>query len=96
MGYQENHWEEEEIQALLLTGQTISHFHSLPDERLTAESRFWTFCEGLPKDLEKMLHRLLGLFSEDLAMDLGTANTLIFKKKQGIVLNEPSVVAHQQ
>ncbi|MCU0578835.1 MAG: rod shape-determining protein [Desulfobacterota bacterium] len=40
-----------------------------------------------------MLHRLLGIFSEDLAMDLGTANTLIFKKKQGIVLNEPSVVA---
>ena len=40
-----------------------------------------------------MLHRLMGLFSEDLAMDLGTANTLILKKKQGIVLNEPSVVA---
>ncbi len=40
-----------------------------------------------------MLHRLLGIFSEDLAMDLGTANTLIFKKNQGIVLNEPSVVA---
>jgi rod shape-determining protein MreB len=40
-----------------------------------------------------MLRRLLGLFSEDLAMDLGTANTLIYKKKQGIVLNEPSVVA---
>ena len=35
----------------------------------------------------------MGLFSEDLAMDLGTANTLIYKKKQGIVLNEPSVVA---
>ncbi|RPH90437.1 MAG: rod shape-determining protein, partial [Desulfobacteraceae bacterium] len=40
-----------------------------------------------------MLRRLWGLFSEDLAMDLGTANTLIYKKKQGIVLNEPSVVA---
>ena len=40
-----------------------------------------------------MLRRILGLFSEDLAMDLGTANTLIYKKKQGIVLNEPSVVA---
>jgi rod shape-determining protein MreB and related proteins len=39
------------------------------------------------------LRRLFGLFSEDLAMDLGTANTLIFKKNQGIVLNEPSVVA---
>jgi rod shape-determining protein MreB len=36
---------------------------------------------------------LIGLFCEDLAMDLGTANTLIFKKKEGVVLNEPSVVA---
>ena len=40
-----------------------------------------------------MLRRIWGLFSEDLAMDLGTANTLIYKKNQGIVLNEPSVVA---
>jgi rod shape-determining protein MreB len=40
-----------------------------------------------------MLRKILGLFSEDMAMDLGTANTLIFKKHQGIVLNEPSVVA---
>ena len=36
--------------------------------------------------------RLLGLFSKDLAMDLGTANTLIYVKKEGIVLDEPSVV----
>jgi rod shape-determining protein MreB len=40
-----------------------------------------------------MFRKLTGLFSEDLAMDLGTANTLIFKKNQGVVLNEPSVVA---
>ncbi|HMK65638.1 MAG TPA: rod shape-determining protein [Thermodesulfobacteriota bacterium] len=40
-----------------------------------------------------MLRKLWGLFSEDMAMDLGTANTLIFKKHGGIVLNEPSVVA---
>ena len=40
-----------------------------------------------------MLSRIWGLFSEDMAMDLGTANTLIYKKNQGIVLNEPSVVA---
>ena len=33
------------------------------------------------------------LFSKDLAMDLGTANTLIYQKGKGIVLNEPSVVA---
>jgi len=37
--------------------------------------------------------RLLSLFSKDLAMDLGTANTLIYVKKEGVVLDEPSVVA---
>ena len=36
---------------------------------------------------------LLGLFSSDLAIDLGTANTLVFVKGRGIVLREPSVVA---
>jgi rod shape-determining protein MreB len=40
-----------------------------------------------------MFDTLLGLFSRDMAMDLGTANTLIYIKGQGIVLNEPSVVA---
>ena len=39
------------------------------------------------------LRDLLGIFSKDLAMDLGTANTLIYQQGQGIVLNEPSVVA---
>ena len=34
-----------------------------------------------------------GLFSQDIAIDLGTANTLIYVKGKGIVLNEPSVVA---
>jgi rod shape-determining protein MreB len=36
---------------------------------------------------------LLGLFSNDLAIDLGTANTLVYMKGKGIVLHEPSVVA---
>ncbi len=40
-----------------------------------------------------MLFRLLGWLSSDLAIDLGTANTLVYVKGQGIVLNEPSVVA---
>ena len=40
-----------------------------------------------------MLSRLLGLFSTQLAMDLGTANTLMYTRAGGIVLNEPSVVA---
>ena len=37
-------------------------------------------------------HKILGLFSNDLAIDLGTANTLVFVKGKGIVCNEPSVV----
>ena len=40
-----------------------------------------------------MFGRILGLFSNDLSIDLGTANTLIYVKDKGIVLNEPSVVA---
>ena len=36
---------------------------------------------------------ILGKFSSDLAIDLGTANTLVYMKGKGIVLNEPSVVA---
>jgi rod shape-determining protein MreB and related proteins len=43
-----------------------------------------------------MFRRLLGLFSSDLAIDLGTANTLIYVPGRGIVLNEPSVVAIRQ
>ena len=39
---------------------------------------------------------LNGYFSNDLAIDLGTANTLIWVRGQGIVLNEPSVVAIRQ
>ncbi len=34
-----------------------------------------------------------GLFSTDIAIDLGSANTLIYVKGKGIILNEPSVVA---
>jgi len=40
-----------------------------------------------------MLKRILGYFSNDLAIDLGTANTLIYVRDRGIILNEPSVVA---
>ena len=40
-----------------------------------------------------MFSRLLGMMSADMAIDLGTANTLVYVKGQGIVLNEPSVVA---
>ena len=40
-----------------------------------------------------MFNRFRGMFSNDLSIDLGTANTLIYARDQGIVLNEPSVVA---
>lgn len=40
-----------------------------------------------------MLSKLFGLFSSDMAIDLGTANTLVYVRGRGIVLNEPSVVA---
>ena len=40
-----------------------------------------------------MFKRLLGFFSNDLAVDLGTANTLVYVRDKGIILNEPSVVA---
>ncbi len=40
-----------------------------------------------------MFSRFRGMFSNDLSIDLGTANTLIYVRDQGIVLNEPSVVA---
>ncbi len=40
-----------------------------------------------------MLKRVFGFFSNDLAIDLGTANTLIYVRGKGIVLDEPSVVA---
>lgn len=42
------------------------------------------------------LNRFYGLVSNDLAIDLGTANTLIYIKNEGVVCNEPSVVAVQK
>ena len=40
-----------------------------------------------------MLNKIIGVLSADMAIDLGTANTLVYVKDAGIVLNEPSVVA---
>jgi len=39
------------------------------------------------------LRSVFSLFSSDLAIDLGTANTLVYAKGKGIVVNEPSIVA---
>ena len=43
-----------------------------------------------------MFKKLRGIFSNDLSIDLGTANTLIYVRGRGIVLDEPSVVAIRQ
>lgn len=40
-----------------------------------------------------MFSNLMGIWSSDMAIDLGTANTLVYVKNRGVVLNEPSVVA---
>ena len=40
-----------------------------------------------------VFNKLIGLFSNDLSIDLGTANTLVIAKGRGIIINEPSVVA---
>jgi len=43
-----------------------------------------------------MLDKFFNWFSNDLAIDLGTANTLVYAKDRGIIVNEPSVVAVHQ
>src|SRR5256884_1390788 len=49
-----------------------------------------------PKEISRMFGFLRGYFSDDMAIDLGTANTLIYVRGKGIVLDEPSVVAIRQ
>ena len=43
--------------------------------------------------LFKSLSGISGMWPQDMAIDLGTANTLVVLKSKGVVLNEPSVVA---
>lgn len=45
---------------------------------------------------EKKIEQLYRLLSHDLGIDLGTANTLVYVRGKGIVVNEPSVVALNQ
>ena len=51
---------------------------------------------GFLKSLRRFKDRILGLFSNDIGIDLGTANTLVYVKGRGIVINEPSIVAVNQ
>jgi len=48
---------------------------------------------GLKNLLKKISGKIFGNFSKDIGIDLGTANTLVYVKGKGIVINEPSVVA---
>ncbi|MFH0917865.1 MAG: rod shape-determining protein [Candidatus Omnitrophota bacterium] len=48
---------------------------------------------NLSQQLKKAINYVLGLFSNDMGIDLGTATTLVFVKGEGVVLCEPSVVA---
>lgn len=43
--------------------------------------------------VRRTFNRMMGLFSSDLAIDLGTANTLVYAKNRGLIIDEPSVVA---
>ncbi len=48
---------------------------------------------GFMEAMRRYKDRVLGLFSNDIGIDLGTANTLVYVKGRGIVINEPSIVA---
>src|SRR4249920_3023465 len=51
-------------------------------------------CAGSSEGVSSVsLRSLLSLFSSDLAIDLGTANTCVYARGKGIVVNEPSIVA---
>lgn len=49
--------------------------------------------QGIRNFIEKFSGKVFGNFSKDIGIDLGTANTLVYVKGRGIVINEPSVVA---
>lgn len=51
---------------------------------------------GFLERLRRYKDRIFGLFSDDIGIDLGTANTLVYVKGRGIVINEPSIVAVNQ
>jgi rod shape-determining protein MreB len=51
---------------------------------------------SIARRIKSWKDRFLGLFSNDIGIDLGTANTLVYVKGRGIVINEPSIVAVNQ
>jgi len=74
------------------TGTNLAEVRSwlCPQDKISTDVYNWIF-QGA---IELMNFRsLFHLFSSDLAIDLGTANSLVFAKGKGIVVNEPSIVA---
>ena len=71
----------------------IFHAEGLCAEKKSSNDFQSTAC---PSNPILMFSKLTALFSEDLAIDLGTANTLVFMKGQGVIIHEPSVVAVQR
>src|SRR2546427_209931 len=75
----------------------LDHLCPAPDSettfRITQFERAPPVARGLLAVAPMLRDRLFGLFSSDLAIDLGTANTLVFVRDRGIVLNEPSIIA---
>ena len=60
-------------------------------------AQLWHSLERLSYGKERaMFNKFLSLFSSDIGIDLGTANTLVYVKDRGIVIREPSVVAIQE
>ena len=68
----------------------IFHAEGLCAEKKSSNDIQSSACPSIPN---LMFSKLTALFSEDLAIDLGTANTLVFMKGQGVIIHEPSVVA---
>lgn len=76
-------FERSENGAIFLIEDTVIACYELGALEPCAERRWWLM----------VWNRILGWFSNDLAIDLGTANTLVYVRDKGIVLCEPSVVA---
>ena len=68
---------------------------SLTPQRVRKEKFFEMSSNGFHSSASRFanLRSLFSMFSSDLAIDLGTANTLVYAKSKGIVVNEPSIVA---
>ncbi len=78
-----------------MTTLPATHRSATPHADAVTTEQYYRPAEVSNGDEKKMYDRVWGLFSNDLAIDLGTANTLIYAKGHGIVSCEPSVVAVQ-